>query len=191
MLDGTKRAEQIVPYFVLNHLPAGVAGLVISAALAAGMSSLDSSMNSLSSVIVNDYYKRLFPSSSESRSLWIARAATLFFGIFGTLSALYVADLPQEDQADTIFNVFLTFLGLVGSGLSGIFVLGICTKRGNGIGAIVGGITSGMIMFTIRRSEEGFLSDIHSYLYGMIGFLTAFIVGYCVSLAVESRNQSA
>jgi Na+/proline symporter len=147
-------------------------------------------MNSLSSVIVNDYFKRLFPDSSESRSLWIARAATLFFGIFGTFSALYVANLPQEDQADTIFNVFLTFLGLVGSGLSGIFVLGICTKRANGIGAIVGGITSGMIMFTIRRSEEGFLSDIHSYLYGMIGFLTAFIVGYCVSVAVESRIES-
>ncbi|HIA46507.1 MAG TPA: hypothetical protein EYN96_00710 [Candidatus Hydrogenedentes bacterium] len=189
-LDPNLENNAILPYFVIQQFPTGLKGLLIAGLFAASMSSLDSSMNSLSSVIVNDYFKRLFPDSSESRSLWIARAATLFFGIFGTFSALYVANLPQEDQADTIFNVFLTFLGLVGSGLSGIFVLGICTKRANGIGAIVGGITSGMIMFTIRRSEEGFLSDIHSYLYGMIGFLTAFIVGYCVSVAVESRIES-
>src|SRR5690606_38347087 len=54
MLDGSRKAEGILPYFIMNHLPTGLAGLVIAAALAAAMSSLDSSINAISTVGIVD-----------------------------------------------------------------------------------------------------------------------------------------
>ena len=54
ILSGEARAETLMPYFITNYLPAGVAGLVIAAALAAAMSSLDSSINSGTTVSVVD-----------------------------------------------------------------------------------------------------------------------------------------
>ena len=43
--------------FIWNSLPAGVAGLVIAAILAAGMSNLSAALNALASTTVMDFYK--------------------------------------------------------------------------------------------------------------------------------------
>ena len=59
MLDGSAKAEQVLPYFIINELPKGVIGIVIAAALAAAMSSLDSSINAISTVFITDIYKRI------------------------------------------------------------------------------------------------------------------------------------
>ncbi len=45
--------------FVWNNLPAGAAGLVIAAILAAGMSNLSAALNALASTTVMDFYKPL------------------------------------------------------------------------------------------------------------------------------------
>ena len=44
ILSGNEKAEQILPFFMINYLPPGIAGLLISAVVAAAMSSLDSSI---------------------------------------------------------------------------------------------------------------------------------------------------
>jgi SSS family solute:Na+ symporter len=58
MLNGVRKAEQIFPYFIMNYLPVGITGLVIAAAMAAAMSSLDSSINAISTVGIVDIYRR-------------------------------------------------------------------------------------------------------------------------------------
>ena len=54
------RADRIYPDFVWNNLPPGIAGLVIAAILAAGMSNLSAALNALASTSVMDFYKPLF-----------------------------------------------------------------------------------------------------------------------------------
>ena len=58
MLAGTRKAEEILPLFVTTQLPAGTAGIVTAAVLAAAMSSMSSAMNSISAVAVTDIYRR-------------------------------------------------------------------------------------------------------------------------------------
>ena len=53
--------DRIVPYFVSTHFPAGLKGLVLAALIAAAMSSLDSDLNALATVVVNDFFGRLRP----------------------------------------------------------------------------------------------------------------------------------
>jgi len=49
----------VFPHFIRHVLPRGLAGLVVAALFSAAMSSLDSGINSVSSVVITDYYRRL------------------------------------------------------------------------------------------------------------------------------------
>ncbi len=49
--------DRMYPEFIWNHLPHGVAGLVIAAILAAAMSNLSAALNSLASTTIMDFYK--------------------------------------------------------------------------------------------------------------------------------------
>ena len=171
-LDPTLQHDAILPLFVVEMFPTGLRGVLIAGLFAASMSSLDSSMNSLSSVLVNDYYRRFARKATEARALFLAKALTLLFGLFGTLSALYVATINES----TIFPLFIKFLGLVGGGLAGLFVLGVFTRRANGSGALVGAVLSGAAVYYAQGTT------MHFFLYGMVGFLTSFIVGYLASI---------
>ena len=49
-------ADQIFPRFILDHLPTGLAGLVVAGILAAAMSTISSSINALASSMTHDLY---------------------------------------------------------------------------------------------------------------------------------------
>lgn len=135
MLTGVEKAEGILPYFVMNHLPPGVAGLIIAAAVAAAMSSLDSSMNAISAVFVTDIYRsRLRPGRDETHYLKTARiicclAAFVMVGLAILLA--YVETKTLQDVATMLGAVF-------GGGVLGLFFFGFFTTRGDGRAAGVG-----------------------------------------------------
>src|SRR5215468_1816246 len=52
--------DRILPYFMLQTFPAGAVGLVIASLMAASLSSVDSAINSCTSVVVVDIYNRLY-----------------------------------------------------------------------------------------------------------------------------------
>ena len=59
--------NQVLPYFILTKIPAGVAGIVIATVLAAAMSSLDSGINAISTVTVVDLMKPYLAKGLEDR----------------------------------------------------------------------------------------------------------------------------
>ena len=56
----SKLPDYMVPHFVVQFIPAGLRGLIFSALLAAAMSSLDSSLNSMATVTTLDFYQKFF-----------------------------------------------------------------------------------------------------------------------------------
>ena len=134
--------DAILPWFVVRELPIGIAGIVLAAIFAAAMSSLDSSMNSMATVLVTDFYYRFKPNSSDRTRLLLARIITVVLGIFGTGGALLMATYPIK----SLWDVFLALLGLLGGGLAGVFMLGIFTRRANSAGAVVGIVCSPVLL---------------------------------------------
>lgn len=181
LLDPRLKIDAIVPLFVAEEFPPGLSGLLIAGVFAAAMSSLDSSINSMATVIVNDYYRRLRPAISDAHGLRMARGLTLFFGALGTGLAILIAQL----NAPSLFDQWLQILGLVGGGLAGIMALGVFTKRGNGAGAVVGALVSAVTVFAISR-----FTQIHFFLHGAIGFVVSFAVGYLVSAVVPAQRRN-
>lgn len=67
--------DSVFPQFIVSEMPIGFAGLLIAAIFAAAMSTLSSNINSASAVLVNDFYKIIFPNielkkTNESRAVF-------------------------------------------------------------------------------------------------------------------------
>lgn len=144
MLTGAQKAEGILPYFVMNFLPPGLAGLIIAAAVAAAMSSLDSSMNAISAVFVTDLYReRIRPGRDEAHYLGVARIVCCVAAIV----MVGLATLLAYTDTKTLQDVS-TMLGAVfGGGLLGLFCFGFFTKWGDGRAAGVGVVAT--VCYTI------------------------------------------
>src|SRR5947199_6813817 len=75
-LPAPAQKDRIYPDFVWNHLPPGVAGMIIAAILAAAMANLSAALNSLASTTVVDFYRARGKAVSDAGALKVARAAT-------------------------------------------------------------------------------------------------------------------
>ena len=88
----TGDSNMVLPHFVRNVLPSGLAGLVFAGVFAATMSVFSSGLNSLSTATCMDFIQRLrrIRSHSEDLTLAGARWITLVWGLFVTLAAIGV-----------------------------------------------------------------------------------------------------
>ena len=166
------KPETIFPWYIVNELPTGVAGLVIAGVFAASMSSLDSSMNSMSAAVVTDFYRRFRKNPSEASCLRLAKVVTAVVGVLGIVFALSMVGTDIK----SIWDQFNVILGLFGGALAGLFLLGIFTRRGTGRGAIVGLVAGSAILYSVKT-----FTSLHFFLYGVIGMFSCVIIGYAVS----------
>jgi Na+/proline symporter len=165
--------DAIFPWYIVTELPAGITGLLIAAVFAAAMSTLSSSMNSVTTALITDFYRRFSPHKSERNYLTAAKALTMVIGIVGTSLALVMA----QWGISSLWDQFNTILGLFTGGLGGLFVLGIFTKRANAKGAITGLLISGLVQFYISQ-----YTNINLLLYAFTGLVTCVVFGYVFSL---------
>jgi SSS family transporter len=179
-LNPTLPTDAIFPWFMVQQLPAGVAGLVLAALFAAAQSTISSSMHSMSTALVVDFYARFRPLSTDRSRLPLARALTCILGVFGTGVALLMATF----EIRSLFDVFLTVLSLLGGSMAGIFALGIFTTRANGPGALIGGLASAILVFLVRS-----FTPLSFFLYAAIGLAACFVLGYLASLLLPGRPR--
>lgn len=165
-------------WFIADRLPAGVAGLVVAGLFAAAMSTLSSSMNSIATAVVTDFYVRFTPGTSEDMRMRLARRLTLLMGVIGTVAALLMATW----EIRSAWDLFLQILGLFGGGLAGVFALGIFTRRAHGTGALIGVMASAGLLWSVQR-----YSHLHFFLYAGLGTVSCFIVGYLASLVLPAK----
>ena len=183
MLDGARKAEQILPFFILNELPPGLVGLVLAAALAAAMSSLDSSINAISAVSVVDIYRRhLNGEASDRHYLNVARGVAVAVSgvmILGAI-AFYFADTKTLQDALTIL------VALLGGGLLSLYLFGFFSRRGGAQHAWLGiGVTMLFTGWVILAKNGWFFSAEHMpfdlYYTAIIGNLLMFLVLWLAS----------
>ncbi|MCK5941888.1 MAG: sodium:solute symporter, partial [Planctomycetes bacterium] len=75
-------------------------------------------------------------------------------------------------------------LGLLSSGLVGVFALGIFTRRASSRGVLVGAAAAIAVMAWLT-----WFSAVHFYLYAVIGIPTCVVVGYLASLALPDATR--
>ena len=182
-LDPTQPGDAIFPAFILGNMPVGIAGIVIAGIFAAAQSTVSSSLNSVAAVLTTDFWQRLSQRTrTEKQTLRMARILTAVVGIFATCAALVLAELDLKN----LWDAFNTLIGLAASGLAGLFALGIFSRRANAPGALIGAVSSILVLYLIQRH-----TDIHFFLYAAIGILTCTSVGYLASFLFKTNPPPA
>lgn len=155
-LLGQHKAEHILPHFITHSLPVGLIGLVISGALAAAMSTLSSSINTSSMVLVGDLYKKHVSSTRSDRHYLtfgkIAALAVSFAMIGGAL-------LIRALDAPTLTDLSQQIAAIIASGVPALFLAGILTRRVNLGGAWFGLATSMLFVLWVKAGDMGWLPD--------------------------------
>ena len=180
--QGSKDVNYIIPRFVVEQLPIGLAGLFIAGVMAAAMSAIAAELNSLATSTVIDFYRRwMKPEASDAHFLAVSKGATAFWGLFAMIVASYAATLGSLIEVVNRFGSF--FYGSI----LGVFILAmlpVARARGAFIGLIAG--MSAVAAVNFGAPQVSFLW------HNVVGAVTVVAVGLAIGLVAGGpRAQPA
>ena len=136
-------SDQIFPTFIIEVMPPGVTGLVVAAILAAAMSTVSGSINSLSAATTHDIWMPLRKTPvDEATGFRMGRIFTIFWAF-----VLIGGALLYKEQGTPVVVVALSIASFTYGGLLGGFFLAVLWQRARQIDAIVG-MSAGIIVMT-------------------------------------------
>jgi SSS family solute:Na+ symporter len=136
-------ADKLFPHFLGHQLPAGCAGLIMSAFLCDAIQTLESGVNGITAVVVKDFLKRTLKTGAEetiedehpggSEALLVVRGLTIVIALLVAAIACLVASLQQRQPNLNIVDMMPKFFNMFVGPLSAIFFIGMflprCTAR--------------------------------------------------------------
>ena len=173
-----QQGDAIFPFFMMSQMPAGVAGLLIAAIFAATMSTISSNINSVSTAFSVDFIQRFRPNIKDSTLLRVARWTCIVSGLMG----LGIALLMATWDIASLLDYFNTILGLLTSGLGGLFVMAVFFPRIKGRAALTGFIVGELVVFLMYL-----YTDASFFLFGAIGIVVSVITAWLLSLVGSEK----
>ncbi len=207
----TDIGDRVFPHFIAKHLPPGVTGLLIAAVFAAAMSTVSTSLNSSATLIMSDYYRRFVnPEAGDRQAMMVLYGATIAWGVLGTGLALVLVRLTES-----ALDIWWTLAGIFGGGMTGLFLLGMISRRAKNAAAVTG-VMAGVVAILwlsmpkivdyllmlpadtalhrlaarMRDSMMGWASPFHAYMVPVLGTLTILLVGMAVSTLGGRRTST-
>ena len=177
--------DAIYPSLLFDFLPVGILGFVLAGLIAAMMSSLDSGLNSVSTLITMDFYTKLKPKASPKQLMGIGRWITAIVMILAVLWA------PKIGEFDQLWTYLQQTLAWFSPPVVALFVMGLFFKRMNNKGALAC-IVIGLIMTVLVILDQVFawgMAPNFLYMAGIHFGLSALAM-YVVSMMTNEPDRS-
>ncbi len=141
---------------VISPAMAGLVGLVAAGLIGAILSSVDSMMNSASTILTFDIYKRYInPEASEKNLVFVGRA--IIAGLV-VLSAFLTIVIMDPNTKENFFNYVASHQSRLVAGLVVAFGMGMLWKRGTaaaGVTAIIAGVVFSYVLPPVYENTLG------------------------------------
>jgi len=185
------KADKVFPYFLTSKVPVGLAGLFMAALFAAGMSTLASDLNCLSAVVVEDYYRKLKPGSTDARRLVIGKLVVALCGIAAVGVSIVIALAGER-----ALSLYFTVSSILTAGIAGLFLLAFLSTRANRGGVWVGIIAcllfTGWATLTSGKNQMfdmgRFNFALPAIMIGVVGHVVLLVVGYLASFVFPATS---
>ena len=175
-----KDTEIAMPLLAQTLLPAWIAGLLISGAVAAMMSTADSQLLVSTSAISEDLRLNKIIKTKNSDKLTNTRYITIILGLFAYCTAIY-----SEVSGDTIFGIVSFAWSGLGSSFGPAVILSLWWSKTTRKGIIAGLLTGSIV--TIIWGSSTFLQSIITE--RLTSFVFAFIAVIIVSLMSKKEEN--
>jgi SSS family solute:Na+ symporter len=173
-------SDVIFPQFIVEVMPPGLTGLVIAAILAAAMSTVSGSLNSLSAATTHDIYlpitKRVL---NDKEQLRIGKRFTLMWAVI-----LIGGALLYRQQGTPVVVIALAIASFTYGGLLGGFFLGLLWRRARQRDAIIGMSVGIAVMAVVVFAKN--LDDFMPFLtpLGRIAWPWYVLIGTTITMVV-------
>jgi len=172
-------ADYVLPFFAVHELPVGLSGLTIATIFSMALTTHSSGLHSVNTTVMNDLLGRFAsPDKAFLGSVAMARMGVVVWGVITILMALFVSKLGIIVIASRQINQFF------GGVLLGIFLLGMCFRRTNASGTLLGAIAG-----IIGVALTSYLTTVSFFWYSAIGTILTVAFGYLLSLMLPGRMQ--
>ena len=169
--------DSVFPLFIAWEMPAGLAGVLTTAILAASMSTLSSGISSVSTLLRVDFLDR-FEVFASVRHRISNRVLVLTIGIIATICGVIVSLMEITSLLDFGLQVFAVF----GGGFAAAYGLGLFTRRARWDGVLIGTGVSAIASFFLVKTVSPILMQATT-----IGI--SLVVGYVASLLLTAFRR--
>ena len=187
-------ADAIYPTFVIERLPAGIAGLVVAAILAAAMSTVSSSLNSLASASTHDFYAPLTGRTDTEHLLKVGRGMTLLWA-----AILVGGAMLFRNRNTPVVVLALSIASITYGGLLGSYLLGGLWQRTRQVDVVIAILSGVAFMIPVvlgfpARMLPGlawpWYVPLGTAVTVLVGILSSFVVGRSDRLTVGQKATS-
>jgi SSS family solute:Na+ symporter len=172
LFPGLENADMVFPTIMTKVLPTGLLGLVLAGLVSAIMSSVDSTLNSASTLLVKDFIEPNSKGISDTRIANYGRITTLILMVVAAIWAPLIANFSS------LWAYLQQMFSIVVPPIAVIFLVGVFYKRGNGTASfltLILGTAFGVLLFVLEQFD---MWDLHyTYNVGLIfGVSTAIFM---------------
>lgn len=172
-------SNEIMLNFIIKEIPSGATGLIIAGIFAAAMSSVDSLLNSMTTVFTKDIYEYYFAKNRET-SLKTTMLITVIIGFVITFFII----IGFSGSAKSVIDLVGSYISYFSGPALGAFVLAMFTVKANDKGTAVGFIAGLIIAFAVSK-----LFGVSWLWNPFVGATITIVVGYLVSnLFVKDKD---
>ena len=172
------QSDAVFPWYIVHRLPHGISGLLVAAIIAAAMSTVAATLNSGSTVLLEDYYKRFFPGKADAgRNIRFLRAMTVLLTVASVCVAVAVMNVSSA------LTVWWGMQSVLSGGMLGLFLLGAYSKRTTSTQAAVATVLGVLVVvfITFGQSLLHLSPLLHVNLSIALGTLTLFLTGWLLA----------
>ncbi len=181
--------DKVLPDFMVNVLPVGIVGIIVSAILSAAMSTISSGMNASATVFTFDIYKRYINKEMTSnQTLRLLLIATFIIGVLAIITGIAMIGVKS------ILDVWWQLSGIFAAGMLGLFLLGIASRQTKNaeavIAVIIGVLVIAWMTFPSMIPEKfAYLrSAFNSNMVIVIGTLSIFLTGIFLTWIIKRKH---
>ena len=178
------QSDAVFPWYIVNRLPHGVSGLLVAAIIAAAMSTVAATLNSGSTVLLEDYFKRFFPGKAgEGRNIRFLRSMTVLLTVLSICVAVAVMNV------ESALTAWWGMQSVLSGGMLGLFLLGAYSRRTTSAQAAIATVLGILVVIFITFGQRLLSVSplIHVNLSIALGTLTLFLTGW---LLATCKKQS-
>ena len=174
--------NEIMITFILNDLPVGIVGLVVAAVFAAAMSSVDSLLNSMTTVFTKDIYELYF---AKEKGKTLSLKQTMYVSVVLGVVIIGIVILGFSGTVKSVLDVVGSYISYFAGPALGAFLLAMFTRKANDKGVAVGFVVGLILGYMIASTYHT------SWLINpMFGCVITLVVGYGLSF-VFKNNKTA
>lgn len=178
--------DLIYPTMLLDLLPTGLLGIVLAGLIAAMMSSLDSGLNSVSTLVTMDFVRKFKPDWDSKKLMQIGRIITTVVMIIAIVWA------PQIGKFEKLWDYLQMTLAWFCPPIVALFVMGLFSKKVNNAGALASILVgASLTVFSIVMQITGHYTELGNFLYlAFIHFILCCITVYLFSSFGEHKPEA-